>query len=716
MNKWIAWVLCIFTISAANAAGVDQRRAVAANSDESNWLLHGRTYDEQRHSPLRNINTNTVDQLGLAWSFDTQTNRALEATPIVVDGVMYFSGVWNIVYAVDARSGKELWRFDPKVPRQVAWKLCCDAISRGVALWQDKVITATLDGRLIALDARTGESLWSTQTLDPETAASITGPVRVVKDKVIIGNGGAEYGVRGFVSAYDVNNGEMIWRFYTVPGNPADGFESDAMAMAAKTWTGQWWKLGGGGTVWDHMAYDAQLDLLYVGVGNGAPWNRQLRSPEGGDNLFLSSIVAVRPDTGEYVWHYQVVPSETWDYTATQHMILADIEINGELRKVIMQAPKSGFFMVIDRVTGKLISAEPFVKVTWASHYDLATGRPVEVAGQDYVDGSALVSPSSGGGHNWQPMAFNPETGLVYIPAMESAMSYEAPEQFTVKPRGRNQGTVRPMLDWDELFHRTLSKKISGGHLLAWDPVKQRAAWTVDLATVWNGGVLSTAGGLVFQGNGDGRFVAYAADSGKTLWEVKTQSPILAAPITYQVDGEQYVTVLVGNGGAFGLMSGIKPPPGPEFSRVLTYKLGATGTLPGIPQSKPIPDPPEKIDDSDLIAKGNLLYAEHCSYCHGVSAISGGTIPDLRHAAPAIHDNFSLIVGQGYFESMGMPSFKGVLNQQEIEAIHAYVIEQGHKDKVLREEPHWKSTLRLWVYEVVTWLIATLLGGSSSSA
>lgn len=710
------WLASVSLCALATEGNIDEQRALAAGTDSQNWLLHGRTYDEQRHSPLQQINQGNVEKLGLAWRFDTISKRALEATPIVVDGVMYFSGVWSRVYALDAKSGRELWRYDPQVPRSVANKMCCDAVNRGVAVWQGKVFIGTLDGRLLALAAGSGELLWETQTVDTTKPYTITGAPRVIGGKVIIGNGGAEYGVRGYVSAYDSNTGEMLWRFYTVPGNPADGFENDALAMAAKTWKGEWWKLGGGGTVWDSMAYDPELDLLYIGVGNGSPWNRRLRSPGGGDNLFLSSIVAVRPDSGEYVWHYQVVPAESWDYTATQHMILADIPWQGATRKVLMQAPKSGFFMVIDRITGQLLSAEPFVHVSWATHYDLATGRPVEVSGQDYAQGKTLVSPSSGGAHNWQPMAYDPATGLVYIPAMESTYAYEEPAVFEILADGRNQGVIREDVGWNELFHKIISSKIASGHLLAWDPVAQQPVWKVDLPTVWNGGVLSTAGGLVFQGNGAGRLVAYAADSGQVLWQTETQAPILAAPISYQVDGEQYVTVLVGNGGAFGLMSGLKPPPGPQASRVLTYKLGGSRQLPPVPALELIPDPPAQVATDEVIERGSQLYANHCSYCHGVGVVSGGTIPDLRYLSPASHENFKRIVHDGFFVSLGMPSFGSSLSTGDVDAIQAYVIEKAHQDKQLRETPSWLLAIKRWCYEAVAWLMSMLMGGSVSSA
>ncbi|MEE2654075.1 MAG: PQQ-dependent dehydrogenase, methanol/ethanol family [Pseudomonadota bacterium] len=384
---------------------------IASNPDE-NWLSYGKDYREQRYSELAQINRDNVSDLGLAWSFDTEYNRGLEATPIIVDGVMYVTGNWSVVYALDVRSGELLWKYDPKVPREWAKMACCDVVNRGVAVYEGKVFVGSLDARLIALDAASGEVIWEVQSADIKAYPyTVTGAPRVAKGLVFIGNGGAEYGVRGFVSAFDADTGELRWRFYTVPGNPADGFENEAMRKAAESWTGKWWEYGGGGTVWDSIVYDDELDQLYIGVGNGSPWNHRVRSPEGGDNLYLSSIVALDPDSGEYLWHYQETPAETWDYTATQHIMLADMEVDGATRKVIWHAPKNGFFFVIDRENGQLLSAEPYADVNWATHYDMATGRPVETEIARYPDGPELIRPSSMGAHNWQPMAYSPETG-----------------------------------------------------------------------------------------------------------------------------------------------------------------------------------------------------------------------------------------------------------------------------------------------------------------
>ena len=361
-------------------AVVDAERIINADREPQNWLAHGRTYDEQRFSPLTTINTDSVSKLGLAWYLDLGTNRGLEATPIVVDGVIYVSGAWNIIYAIDARSGKLLWQHDPETSRVwVAEYAVHDAVSRGLAVWDGKVIAATLDGRLFALDATNGGLLWSVLTIDRSKPYTITGAPRVIKGRVIIGNSGADYGVRGYLSAYDVSNGELDWRFYTVPGDPLKPQESAVLEMAVKTWTGdEWYKTGGGGTVWNSMAFDPELNLLYFGVGNGTPWSRELRSPGGGDNLFLSSIVAVNPDNGEYAWHYQTTPGESWNFSAVESIILAELEIEGKTRKVLIQAPKNGFFYVLDRATGELLSAEQYIEQNWASHVDMATGRPVE--------------------------------------------------------------------------------------------------------------------------------------------------------------------------------------------------------------------------------------------------------------------------------------------------------------------------------------------------
>ena len=681
---------------ATATASIDGARIANANSEPGNWLSHGRTYDEQRHSPLTQINDQSVADLSLAWHWDTGTTRGLEATPIVVDGIMFSTGPWSVVWAHDAQSGKLIWQHDPAVPKAYGRYACCDVVNRGVAAWRGRVYVGTIDGRLIALDAATGKLQWEVQTTDLERAYTITGAPRIVKGKVIIGNGGAEYGVRGYITAYDANTGKQDWRFFTVPGDPAKPFESAAMEMAAKTWragSSKWWEVGGGGTVWDSMAYDPELNLLYVGVGNGSPWNRYIRSPGGGDNLFLSSMLAINPDNGTLVWHYQTTPGDTWDYTAVQHMILADIDIAGAPRKVIMQAPKNGFFYVLDRANGELISAEAYVPVSWATHIDRETGRPVENPAAHYANEPKVIQPGPLGGHNWQPMSFSPHTELVYIPALDLSFAYSQDNAFKYKPGDWNSGidfdATIPTKDPDQLITNLKSLR---GHLAAWDPKTQREVWRVQHSGTWNGGVLSTAGNLVFQGLSDGRFVAFTADTGRLVWEFSTNVGIMAAPVTYTVAGEQYIAVVAGWGGAFGLTSGAPRHRDNVLTegRILAFKLGGEAALPQ-PQVTyiDIPQPPEIQSSTKQVASGESQYHHYCSVCHGPAVIeSSGSIPDLRYSSGPVHQAWDAIVRGGAYANKGMPSFAHALEPDDAEAIRAYVIEQTLRSIVLCESEY----------------------------
>jgi quinohemoprotein ethanol dehydrogenase len=707
-----AVVTLFFSISAHSSLSADNvdTQAIIANTAE-NWLSYGKDYREQRFSPLKQINQNNVNELGLAWYFDTEYNRGLEATPIVVDGVLYLTGNWSVVYALDARNGKLLWRYDPAVPREWAKMACCDVVNRGVAVYEGKVVFGTLDARLIALDAKSGDKLWETNTADIKAYPyTITGAPRVAKGLVFIGNGGAEYGVRGYVSAYDVNSGELRWRFYTVPGNPADGFENEAMAKAAKTWTGEWWNYGGGGTVWDAIVYDDELDQLYIGVGNGSPWNQKVRSPEGGDNLYLSSVVALNPDTGEYLWHYQETPAESWDYTAAQHIMLADMEIDGQARKVIWHAPKNGFFFIIDRHDGKLLSAEPYTDVNWASHYDLETGRPVESENARYVEGPELVQPSSMGAHNWQAMAYSPDTGYVYIPLIKSLFEYRDVEEYMHRWGQWNLGVHldQPAVA-DPLLAQHLTSTMTGGALLAWDPKTQRPAWEVPHKLTWNGGLLATAGGLVFQGIATGEVAAFSATDGTPLWSMDARTGVMAPPVTYEVDGEQYITVLAGWGGAFGLIGGLEQDGGIPPSRVLTFKLGGGETLPENPGQQYHEPPPRLTDDQAVLDQGRDLYYRYCASCHGTEVVSNGAIPDLRHLPQGFHDSFNAIVLDGIMEKVGMVGFGGVISEDEAYALHAYILERANVDKELRQQAGWWVSIKNWFYGLLSRLISLLL-------
>ncbi len=651
---------------------VDDARLRAAGSEPGSWLSHGRTYDEQRHSPLAQIDEHNVSGLGLAWSFDLGTAQGVEATPLVVDGVLYVTGPWSVVYALDARSGRLRWKFDPAVPRSRSLVVCCGIVNRGVAAYADLIYLGTLDGRLIALDADTGAVRWQTLTIDPNEPYAITGAPRVVAGRVVIGNAGAEYGVRGYVSAYDAHTGALAWRSYSVPGDPSQPFESAALARAAQTWTGRWWEAGGGGTVWDAMAYDPELDLLYVGTGNGSPHPRWLRSPGGGDNLFLSSILALRPQNGELVWHFQTTPGDSWDYTATQHMILADLAIGGRTRRVLMQAPKNGFFWVIDRASGEFISGAPYVKVTWATGLD-ASGRPIVNSALDYQNEPKLVYPGPNGGHNWHPMAYHPGTGLVYIPAHNLPMEFRLERGWRHRPGRLNTGLdFSQYMDFDEQARPEID-----AFLLAWDPVAQREVWRVRHRTANNGGVLATGGNLVFQGSADGRFVAYRASDGKTLWEAPAGTGVIAAPISYELDGVQYVAVAAGWGGSFALTGGPAALAAGVSGggRVLSYALGRSAPPP--PRALPPPlagQPPARVAASPAeIERGRQLYHEHCMGCHGPQAIAGGSIRDLRDASAETLASFAAIVLGGAREALGMPGFADRLTRDETAAIERYL-------------------------------------------
>jgi PQQ-dependent dehydrogenase (methanol/ethanol family) len=633
--------------------GPDDAELRAADAAHDEWLLHGRTYAETRYSPLDQIHEGNVAGLGLAWIYQTGSTRGLEATPIVRDGVMYATSSWSIAFALDARSGRELWRYDPKVPGAAGARACCDVVNRGVALFAGRVYLGTLDGRLVALDAGSGAPVWETRTTDPALPYSITGAPRVVKGKVIIGNAGADIGVRGYVSAYDAGTGELVWRFHTVPGDPALPPESPALARALPTWEGgEWWKLGGGGTVWDSIAYDPELDLLYVGTGNGGPWPQRLRSR--GDNLYLSSILALRPDTGELVWHYQTTPGDEWDYTATQHMILAELEVGGRPRRVLLQAPKNGFFYVLDRATGELLSAESYVPVTWAERVDLATGRPVGTAGARYADGARLVHPGPVGGHNWQPMAFHPGTGLVYLPTLEMPFRYAEDPDF-VHRRDRSNTGIDPVAGALSM----VSEPVVAA-LVAWDPVAGREVWRAEQRHVANGGALATAGNLVFHATGRATLAAYRASDGNLLFETPTGTGVVAPPITYRVDGEQYVAVLAGLGGGLAMASGDPPPEtvaSGNAGRVLAWKLGGGAKLPAARIALPPVVPIEARVDPARARRGNKLYFRFCASCHGPSAVGGGFLPDLRRSPPAVYDQLEAIVVGGGRLDRGMPDF-----------------------------------------------------------
>ncbi|MGF7170624.1 PQQ-dependent dehydrogenase (methanol/ethanol family) [Sphingobium xanthum] len=670
--------------------------ACTSSSDKDHsgdWTSYGRDAAEARSSPLTQITPANVAQLKPAWFADLShiATRAFEATPLVIDGVLYVSTGWSHALAYDARTGKELWHYDPKVDKAMGGKGCCGPASRGLAYADGRVFLAAFDGRLIALDAKTGQPAWSVQTLDPSGDHTVTGAPRAFGGLVLIGNGGAELGVRGYVSAYDQKTGKLVWRFYTVPPKPGtkDGAASDAvLAKVADGWSGEWWRLGGGGTVWDSIAYDPALDLVYIGVGNGGPWSRKLRSDGKGDNLFLSSIVALKAKTGEHVWHFQTTPGDEWDYTATQSIILADLEIDGKPRKVLMQAPKNGFFYMLDRATGQFLSGTPYVTVTWAKGLDPKTGRPIENPGIRWSENGQTSNQQPGalGGHNWHSMSYSAKTGLAYIPGIEAGFGYvPAGPDYKLQPSTPNMG-IDPIATSlpDDLAIIEGAKKALHGELIAWDPIKRKAAWRVRLPVAWNGGTLVTDGGLVFQGTAKGDLVAYDAASGKALWSHPLGAGIVAAPMTYSVGGEQYVAVTVGWGGGMPQVVGglTSDAAATGINRLVVLKLGGKTTLPAPPVRNAALAPPPATGSAATVDAGRQIYARRCYFCHGSAAVSGGEVPDLRYSA-SLSDAapFRAIVREGALAMNGMPSFQKVLSDADVEAIRAYIVLRANQDK-----------------------------------
>ena len=672
------------SVPAQSAANVTAERLTNAANEPSQWLTYNGDYNEQRYSRLKQISTQNVDKLGLAWYADFPTNLPVEGSPLYIDGVLYQPLPWSKVAAYDARTGKQLWLFDPKVPGEWNKNICCGIDTRGIAAWNGKIIVGTLDGRLIGINANDGTEAWSVNTIDKAWPYSITGAPRVAKGKVFIGNAGAEFGVRGYVSAYNADTGELVWRFYTVPGEPAkgaDGAASDnVMEMAAKTWNGEWWKLGGGGTVWDAIVYNPKTDLLYIGVGNGSPWNQKYRSPKGGDNLFLSSIVALNPDTGQYVWHYQETPGDTWDYTATQPIMVADLTLDGKERHVLMHAPKNGFFYILDAKTGELLSADPFAKQTWTTGVDMKTGRPVEVAGARYNEtGKAFnMLPGPAGAHAWQPMAYSHDTGLVYIPATDMWNVFASPASFTANPGAINMAVGGP--DVQRYFAENPDAPRSFiSRLIAFDPKTGKQAWsTPDFpagagGVQLTGGAMATAGGLVFHGNLPNReFVAYRATDGERLWTYDIKTGAFNAPITFELDGEQHVALAVGGPGQGGYYA-------PNGARMLVFKLGSTSVLPDLPAyAAPPLVTAAQFADAATVAHGGEVFANNCAICHGQGGAARATFPDLRRSA-MVNDQvaFDSVVLKGALAARGMGSFADRLKEGDTTALRAYLIGQA---------------------------------------
>ena len=683
--SWIGYVLLpICSVAYVHArevetAVVQQPGGVQIAGNSDNWSYYGRTQDEQRYSPLSDINTSNVKDLGLAWSADIDSPDGLSATPLAIDGTVYLSGGLGLVVALDAQTGKQRWSFRPEgLNLTTIFSSWTSRFNRGVAFKDGKVFVATGDCRLFALDAHNGHEIWERQNCDIAKGYGSTGAPRIVKDMVVIGNSGADVGSRGYVSAYDVNTGTLRWRFYTVPGDPALGFEQAVLKKAAATWSGrEWWK-SGGGSAWEAIVYDADLNRIYFGTDGAWPWDAKVGwGKKLGDRLFTNSIVAVDADTGEYRWHYQETPGDVWDYNSTAQIMLATLRIGGKNRRVILHAPKNGFFYVLDRQRGKLLSADKFVTVTWASAIDLASGRPKEAPEARYYlrpNHWVTVYPYADGAHNWQGMSFNPKTGLVYIPATDASMNFRL---------GTGGGLGATEFQFDIPQESDKSRPL--GRLIAWDPVAKAPRWTIELPYAINGGTLTTAGSLVFQGTAEGIFNAWNASDGHKMWSTSIVSATQAAPVTYRYEGKQYVLLAVG-------ASGVSRAYIPEYgdpqsargpSRLLAFALGGKETLPsGLLAQPQLPIPPRQFASSDTIERGRRLYYQSdCFICHGVrlEVAEGGSFRDLRYIPTAVHDQWNRIVLDGQLQAAGMPSFKGALSADDAQAIRAFVIAGAQK-------------------------------------
>jgi quinohemoprotein ethanol dehydrogenase len=681
------------------AAFLDDARITNALADEPDqWLAYGQTFEEQRFSRLDQINRNTINDLGLAWFKDLGGLFRIQSTPIVVDGVMYVSDPWNVTYALDATTGEELWSFDPQTRREyVRWACCGSPMNRGVAVYEGRVFIAAFDGRMIAVDAADGTKLWDVDTYHPSAMShfTITGAPRVGGGKVYIGQSSSEYGVRGYVSAYDIETGDLAWRFYLVPGDPSQPFEHPELELAAKTWNGEWWKLGGGGTVWNSIVYDPEFDTVYLGVGNGAPWPRDIRAPGGGDNLFLTAIVAVDSATGRMKWHYQTVPGDNWDYSSAMDMTLADLEVDGTMRKVLMQAPKNGFFYVIDRSNGELLRAHPYGAVNWATHVDMDTGRPVENTDKYYEDNPQWVLPGAGGAHNWQGMSYDADRAVMYIPTHDAPYFYALSEEFAktgifkMNPVGQSFGLAIGAYR-EKLVRDAGPIPTSKGQLKAFDPLTGQTRWAVDNEIGYgNSGVLATDGGIIFQGDGTGHIYAYDTDNGNELWRYETHGYVSANPITYEVDGVQYYAQMMGASIRYA-----------DSGKILVFKLGGDARLPDpTPRDRSMPEPPPLNATDEQIETGDRLYHQVCANCHvalGRSYIVTSGIVDLRRMTPETHAAYEAIVLGGLRANLGMRSFADELTKEDVEAIRQFVISKAHElyDDVQAEQNASQSQTR----------------------
>ena len=682
------------------AGSVDTRRLTAADSEPDVWLTNGRDVAGTYHSSLSDINVSNVARLGFAWDYDLGSRRGLEATPVMVDGTLYFPGNFGRVYAVDATSGKEKWVYDPGVDGQWGRYACCDAVNRGLVVWQGRVYVGALDGYLHAIDAATGKRVWKVDTLlerDPQHPYTLSGAPVIAGDSVVIGCGGGDFrGVRGYIAAFDASTGQLKWRFYTVPRNPKEGPQDQPHLVGAlKTWDPQHpWEEGSGGTVWDGISYDPELKLIYFGTGNAAPYNIKRQGQPVGDHLYAASIIAVHAQTGQMAWWYQTTPGDRWDYDSTQRLVLADLDQAQERRRVLLQANKNGFLYVLDRTNGALLAAHPFAYQNWTFGLDPVTHRPkINPAAEWLAKPRTMIFPGPAGAHSWQPMSFDPKTKRLFIPTIEQGMVWV---DTTRRPVGLMEGVFRapeiPPEGYDPLamkpllgslppladLEKGIPNPVSRGVLRAVDAATGKLVWEQPSASSWDGGVLSTDANLVLQGDMSGNLNIYAADTGRPLTRIELGSSVMAAPMTYEVDGTQYVAVLAGFGGA---NMGSPFPEGSAAARygnegrLIALKLGG-GAVP-----KPAPvdaqsfaQPPERTGTPAQIEHGALLYNRFCARCH---VFGRGLLPDLRRITQPTNRFFYDIVLKGMYASQGMARWDDVLSREDAEAIHAYILDEA---------------------------------------
>ena len=679
-GRWSS--LAIAAVLGGLLAGITAGTSAASPTDPRSgdgapWPSPGGDAAGAYYSPLHLINDRNANRLGYAWQYRLGTHRGLEATPLVVGGLLITSGNWGKVYALDARTGAARWTYDPHVDGQWGRYACCDVVNRGVVERNGIVYVASLDGYLHALDARTGRLRWKVDTLNARSRDhyAVTGAPLLAGDLVVIGHGGADFDqTRGSLSAYDARSGVRRWRFYTVPRDPALGDQDQPhLAPAVASWAKEYdWRRGGGGAAWDGLAYDAALGLVYAGTGNAAPY----RVEHGHhDELYTASILAIDSHTGRLVWHYQTSPGDGWDYDAAAKFILAELPFHGHARAVLLQANKNGFLYVLDRRTGELLAAHRYAEVTWTRGLEGDPARPVPSPEADWTQQPRRIAPGPPGAHNWQPMAYSPVTHLLYVPTIEAPMVY-------INTAGRRAGASDGAFEMAALptvaYDPTELKPLFGdlpdraivapatdepprGMLRAIDPVSGRIVW-------------ERPGSDFFAGH----LTVYAADSGAVLRQIEVGTSIMAAPMTYRIGDTQYVAVMAGFGGA--ALGGPFPAHSAAASydnegRIIAFRLGGDPVPLPSPVVTAAPQPPlHSRPAGATVADGEVLYNRHCGRCHGFGP---GVLPDLRHMAPAVDAVFEDIVLRGLLQPSGMPRWDDVLSVPDVQAIHDYINEQA---------------------------------------